>query len=139
MFTAVLLALAIVAVDQSLKWFLRRSLAGRAVSLWRLGSLRMVSGNIWLARFSEWRPAVVIGVWLIASLALLSASVWVPRSELWIGALLGGSCSHAGETALRGSVSDYVCLRFWPAFNLADVAITVGAIGVVVTAVQALG
>ena len=51
----------------------------------------------------------------------------------WVGMLLGGSSSHALESAVRGSISDYICLRFWPAFNLADVAITVGAIGVIVT------
>ena len=37
--------------------------------------------------------------------------------------------SHALETSLRGCIIDYVRLRFWPAFNLADVAITVGAAG----------
>ncbi len=39
---------------------------------------------------------------------------------------------------MRGSVSDYVCLRFWPAFNLADVAITVGAIGLLLTTFMAM-
>jgi lipoprotein signal peptidase len=43
--------------------------------------------------------------------------------------MLGGSLSHAWETTVHGSVSDYVCLRFWPAFDLADVALTIGALG----------
>jgi lipoprotein signal peptidase len=38
------------------------------------------------------------------------------------------------ETSRRGRVCDYLCLRFWPAFNLADAAISIGAVGFVVTA-----
>jgi signal peptidase II len=45
------------------------------------------------------------------------------------GLMLGGALSHALETSVRGSVCDYVCLRFWPAFDLADVALAVGALG----------
>jgi lipoprotein signal peptidase len=48
---------------------------------------------------------------------------------IFVGLLLGGSLSHAVETSLRDAVSDYVCLRFWPAFNLADLALAAGAIG----------
>ena len=44
---------------------------------------------------------------------------------------MGGSLSHGIESSSRGWICDYVCLRFWPAFNIADVAITVGACGLV--------
>jgi len=60
---------------------------------------------------------------------LVIASNWIPSSALFVGLLLGGSLSNAVENARRGSVSDYVCLRFWPAFNLADLALAAGAIG----------
>jgi lipoprotein signal peptidase len=43
------------------------------------------------------------------------------------------------EGSLRGSVTDYVWLRFWPAFNIADVAITAGAIGMAIELSRALG
>jgi lipoprotein signal peptidase len=49
----------------------------------------------------------------------------------FVGLLLGGSLSHAVESSLRGSIADYVCFRFWPAFNLADLALAVGAIGTI--------
>jgi hypothetical protein len=54
------------------------------------------------------------------------------------GLLLGAALSHALETSLRGSICDYVCLRFWPAFNLADVALTVGALGLAFELVSAV-
>jgi lipoprotein signal peptidase len=61
-----------------------------------------------------------------------------PPCGWFAGALLGGSLSHALETSLRGRVVDYVRLRFWPAFNLADVAITAGALGVLAQTVIAM-
>jgi signal peptidase II len=67
--------------------------------------------------------------WVAAAAALVIASNWIPSSAVFVGLLLGGSLSNAVENARRGSVSDYVCLRFWPAFNLADLALAAGAIG----------
>jgi hypothetical protein len=119
-------------VDQALKLVLRRRLGPRAVPLGPLGDLRMVKTRIWLARRGG-RPslAVMWTLWLLAAGALALLSAWVPWCGWFAGLLLGGSLSHGVESSVRGSVSDYVCLRFWPAFNFADVAITVGAIGVV--------
>ena len=71
-------------------------------------------------------------VWCFASAILAGLSGFFLMSGWFVGALLGGSLSHVMETSLRGYVIDYVQLRFWPAFNLADVAIAVGAAGVLV-------
>ena len=49
---------------------------------------------------------------------------------VFVGLLLGGSLSNAVESSMRGSITDYICLRFWPAFNLADLALAAGAIGI---------
>jgi lipoprotein signal peptidase len=46
--------------------------------------------------------------------------------------------SHALETSLRGGICDCICLRFWPAFNVADAAITVGATALVLTGLPVL-
>jgi signal peptidase II len=47
--------------------------------------------------------------------------VWLPA-----GLLLGGAVGNAIDRVLDGSVTDFVDLPLWPAFNVADVAITVG-------------
>jgi len=122
-------------VDQGLKLVLRRRLGPGSVPLSPLGDLRMVKTRIWLARRGR-RPslAVIWTLWLLAAGAVALLSAWVPSCGWFAGLLLGGSLSHGLETSVHGGVSDYVCLRFWPAFNLADVAITVGAIGVVLAA-----
>jgi signal peptidase II len=118
--------------DQALKLVLRRRLGPRSVPLGPVGGLRMVKTRIWLARRGG-RPnlAGMWTMWLLAAGAVALLTAWAPSCGWFAGLLLGGSLSHGLESSVRGSVSDYVCLRFWPAFNLADVAITVGAIGVV--------
>ena len=116
--------------DQALKLVLRRRLGPRSVPLGRLGGLRMVKTRIWLAQGGCPSLAEIWALWLLAAGAVALLGALAPSCGWFAGLLLGGSLSHGLESSVRGSVSDYVCLRFWPAFNLADVAITVGAIGV---------
>ena len=70
--------------------------------------------------------------------AVVALAARLPGSEWCAALLLGGSLSHLIETFRRGRVCDYLCLRFWPAFNLADAAISIGTIGFVVQAIRAL-
>jgi signal peptidase II len=119
-------------VDLGMKWALRRGLGARAVSLGPLATVQVASGRIWLARFGAAScPRLVWGVWLLAAAPLVFVSWWIPSSLPFVGLLLGGSLSHALEHFRRGGTTDYVHLRFWPAFNLADIVITVGVIGIV--------
>ena len=118
-------------VDQAVKLFVLRGLASASVPLGPLGKLQVVRSRIWLARagFGP-HPATLWSLWLVAAGSLVVLSGWCPSCGWYAGALLGGSLSHGLETSLRGCIIDYVRLRFWPAFNLADVAITLGALGI---------
>lgn len=102
--------------------------------------MRLVETRIWWLRSCQ-SPALawVWAVWGLAAILLATVAALSPASAPFAGALLGGSLSHAIETSFRGRISDYICLRFWPAFNLADVAITVGALGVLVDAWVRIG
>lgn len=72
-------------------------------------------------------------VWLGILVAVLSVA---PGGELFqtalssaaLGAALGGAASNLIDHAVRGGVVDYVDLRVWPAFNLADAAIVSGVL-----------
>jgi signal peptidase II len=118
-------------IDQTIKRLVRTRLGHRPVSLGILGSVRMVQGQMWSMRVSRgWSSGAMWAVWL-ASAGLCGAICAVaPDFGLSFGLLLGGAVSHAIETSMRGYICDYVCLRFWPAFDLADVALVVGATGV---------
>jgi signal peptidase II len=129
----ILLLVAVPLADLASKRLLRHVLGARAAALGPLGSLRIVPARIWLANLTvRSNPAVLWTLWAVAAGTLVVASAGIPSSRPFVGLLLGGSLSNALESSLRGGVSDYVCLRFWPAFNLADVALAAGAIGVLV-------
>jgi len=117
-------------VDHGIKELLQRRLGAGRIPLGVLGTVQMVKSPLWMMR-----PALQPGLitmwllWLVTALALAVGSGWLPGSAGFVGLLLGGSLSHALEHSWRGHVRDYVCLRFWPAFNFADVAITLGSAG----------
>ena len=116
--------------DQALKLVLRRVIVSDALPLGPFGSVRMVPGQLWLRRLGgPSRGLMMWTFWVAAAVALVIVSTWVPSSQVFVGLLLGGSLSNALESSLRGNVIDYVCLRYWPAFNVADVVLAAGAIG----------
>jgi signal peptidase II len=130
-----LLALVVVpAIDQVIKAIARRALGGRTIRWRMLGELRLVESPMWMQRAVRPTQTVVWVVWSAAALFLVLSGCFASSFDWAAGLLLGGALSHAIETTVRGTVSDYVCLRFWPAFNLADVALTVGTVGLVVNA-----
>ena len=132
--TAVVLGLLLVPLlDHAIKRAVRGRLDAGTISLGPLGELRAVHARIWMARASRGvRLPAVWAVWIVAASVLATFSAVTPSLGWCSGLLLGGSLSHALETSVRGSVFDYVCLRFWPAFDLADVALAAGALGMVV-------
>ncbi|MEK6846425.1 MAG: signal peptidase II [Nanoarchaeota archaeon] len=50
---------------------------------------------------------------------------------LW-ALFLGGALGNLMDRWLRGFVIDFIDLKFWPVFNVADAAITVSVIGLVI-------
>jgi lipoprotein signal peptidase len=117
-------------LDQTLKFLVIRRLGHRRISLGRLGEVRYVQRPIWIARaWPAVKPATIWIVWITGAVVIAFLCSLIPSTGFFSGLILGGTFSHALEISLCGSVCDYVALRFWPAFNFADVAITAGAIG----------
>ena len=52
---------------------------------------------------------------------------------LLLGFILGGALSNGIDRLLQGYVVDFIDLHWWPVFNIADSAIVLGVIGVVLT------
>ena len=72
--------------------------------------------------------AVVIVLAVAALLAYFARNARRPWIWLPTGLLLGGALGNALDRLREGAVIDFVKLPFWPAFNLADVAITSGVL-----------
>jgi signal peptidase II len=133
MVTLLTVLVLVLVIDQAIKLLVRTRIGHRPVSLGILGSVRMVQGRIWSMRASTgWSLGTMWIVWLACAVLSAVICAMAPHFGWSFGLLLGGAVSHAIETSMRGSICDYVCLRFWPAFNLADVALVSGAIGLAI-------
>jgi signal peptidase II len=54
-----------------------------------------------------------------------------PAAQLGLGAALGGAAGNLYDRFQRGAVIDFLDVGWWPVFNLADVAITLGAMAAI--------
>ena len=72
--------------------------------------------------------AIVAGLALIALLAFFFTHLARPLVWLPTGLLIGGAAGNLLDRAVEGSVTDFVDLPLWPAFNVADAAITIGVV-----------
>jgi len=74
---------------------------------------------------------------VIAAALLLYARTAVAHSRLLTAAvamLLGGAVGNLADRVRLGHVIDFIDLRVWPVFNLADVAVTAGGALIVLSA-----
>lgn len=57
---------------------------------------------------------------------------------MWVaaGLLAGGALGNLADRARAGAVTDFIDVGSWPAFNLADVAITLGVVLLVLSALR---
>lgn len=83
--------------------------------------------------FKDHTPWLAI-ISLIVALAVIYYYPKLPKEKLpqflW-GLFLGGVLGNLVDRILRGYVVDFIDVGFWPAFNLADAAITVAVIGLI--------
>jgi signal peptidase II len=71
---------------------------------------------------------VVIAVALVALLAYFATHLQRPLAWLPTGMLLGGALGNVIDRIRDGAVTDFVKFTYWPAFNVADTAITLGVV-----------
>ena len=139
-----LLALGVVVADQASKhWALNRLSGDRTIDL--IGSLRFnLAFNKGMA-FSQAQGlgpliavvATIVIVWLLVSLRTAGGRLNV----FGIGCVIGGAAGNLIDRALRqeawlrGAVVDFIDLQWFPIFNVADMAINIGAASLILNAV----
>jgi len=76
---------------------------------------------------------VVIKVLTVVALAALLGYFWIRAETPWlwlpVGVILGGALGNLADRAREGAVIDFIDPVLWPAFNLADIGIVVGILG----------
>ena len=129
---AALVAAGTVAADQAVKALVRSTIErGDAVEL--ILGIQLVNvrnRGIAFGLFSD--GGVLLVLFALAALAALLVFfarhrdrplVWLPT-----GLLIGGACGNLIDRTREGAVTDFMDLPWWPAFNVADVAITFGVL-----------
>ena len=54
------------------------------------------------------------------------------NTAILAGLLIGGAIGNLMDRICMGFVRDFIAFTFWPAFNAADAAITIGGIGLII-------
>jgi signal peptidase II len=129
---AVAVAIAVLAADQALKAVVRGSI-GRGERVDVLPGLDLVNtrhSGVAFGFFSGGGTlvAVVAAAALVALLVFFATHLTRPLVWLPTGLLIGGAAGNLVDRAREGAVTDFVDLPLWPAFNLADAAITIGVL-----------
>ena len=128
---------AVLAADQLAKAIVRGSLATGerrnvfpAVDLVHVRNEGIAFGILGGSR--TWLVVLVVVAALGGLLVFFALNV--DRRWAWLatGLLLGGAAGNIIDRLAGGAVLDWVKLPHWPAFNLADVAITAGVVALVV-------
>ena len=128
-------ALAVLAVDQLTKWWATRALGDHSREL---GPIRLTLSHNKGAAFglgSGFVPVVALAaIVVVAVVIFMGRATTRPLTAIASGLLLGGAFGNLADRLfrspglLRGAVVDFVDLKFWPVFNAADSAITIGCL-----------
>jgi signal peptidase II len=134
-------AAAVLVLDQLTKAWAQRALADGPIHVvWTLDFRLVINTG---AAFSRGQG---MG-WLIGLLALGVVLVLLRYRDrlpstlaaVALGAVLGGALGNLadrlfrGDGWLHGGVIDFIDFNWWPVFNVADIAVTLGVIGLLVT------
>lgn len=69
--------------------------------------------------------SIVVAVALVAYVARERGSFY---TYALLGLVLGGTVGNAYDRVLHGSVTDFFTVHWWPVFNVADSAISIGVV-----------
>jgi signal peptidase II len=132
---------AVVALDQATKTWAVHALADGPIHVWwRLRLVLALNSGAAFSLGTGVTPFVIAGVVvMLAVLLFLSRSVSTRPAAVALGLVLGGALGNLTDRLVRHnhrSVIDFVDLRPWPTFNVADAAVVCGAILLVLTGAE---
>jgi signal peptidase II len=129
---AAIVLVLVLAADQLSKHIVRADIAIGQVNKF-LPAINLVDVRNTGVAFSLFSGGgVLVLVFTFVALAGLVAyfAIRPDRPGLWLptGLLVGGAIGNLIDRLVHGAVTDFIKLPFWPAFNIADMAITFGVL-----------
>ena len=134
----VLVAAAVVALDQFTKWVIRQEIE-YGTAIWDLGFFRLVHITNSGAAFGMLQGA---GPLLVVTSVIGGAAIVVflfnpgfahPLMRVGLALMLGGAIGNLIDRVRVGEVVDFLKVPNFPAFNVADSAITIGVVALLWT------
>jgi signal peptidase II len=137
----VAVAVAVAVVDQLTKWWAVRTLDDRDIDIfWTLRFHLSYNTGMAFSRGQDWGPLIGVVALVIVVVLLLSVKRTANRlSEVTAGLIIGGAIGNIIDRLvrdpgwLRGGVVDFIDFQWFPIFNVADMAITIGGALLILT------
>jgi signal peptidase II len=128
----VALAAVVVGLDQLTKHLVRTGIDPGETHKFFLGIQLVHVRNTGVAFSLFSGGGTIVLVFTLVALAILLGYFTRRPSRPWLwlptGLLIGGALGNLIDRIAHGAVTDFVKLPLWPAFNVADMAITFGVI-----------
>ena len=135
--TLIGVAVAVMAIDHLTKWLALRELTDRDVHV--LGTLRfnlVYNKGTAFGLGSKYAPLIALGATTVVIVLLtVRRQMQGQAANIAVGAVAGGAIGNLLDRLLRdgsgflgGAVIDFIDLQWWPVFNIADMAIVLGAV-----------
>ncbi|HEY2814109.1 MAG TPA: signal peptidase II [Acidimicrobiales bacterium] len=127
----------VVIADQLTKWWATNVLADRDIDLvWTL-RLRLIRNSGAAFSVAGGRGGIVglLAIAVVVALISFGRGIETKLGAVSLGLVLGGAFGNIvdrifrdGSGFLGGGVVDFVDLQWWPVFNLADAAVSIGGL-----------
>jgi signal peptidase II len=133
---SVLIAVVIVVVDQSTKAWALSALDDRNVDVfWKLRFHLTRNSGMAFSRGEGLGPVIgIVALVVVAALLVSLRRQSGTAGTIAVGLVIGGAAGNVVDRLfrspgwLRGEVIDFIDVQFWPIFNVADMAITIGGL-----------
>jgi signal peptidase II len=137
------LAALVAALDQLSKWIIVAHVMNPPVPIEVTSFFNLVLAHNRGVSFGMFAAGSELGKWILVGLALIISGFLVrwlfqsssPFSIIALGLILGGAVGNVIDRVLIGAVVDFLDFHafgtHWPAFNVADTTIFLGAAGLI--------
>jgi len=98
---------------------------GHAVGITNIHNSGAAFGLAPAAAYIFLLASIVVSIGLVVYVVRTPGSAW---SEAVLGLILGGTIGNGLDRLVFGTVTDFINFHFWPVFNVADSAVSIGVV-----------
>ncbi len=126
------ISLVVVILDQLLKWMIIKF--NPELNL-KILSIHLVKNTGAAFGILQGKNGILAVISLVVALALIFFYKEIPKekiAQVFYALFLGGVIGNLIDRFFRTFVVDFIDLGWWPAFNIADAAISIAAVGLII-------